>query len=131
MRAVSYFILYVQDQERSTAFYTAALGQTPRLHVAGMSEFVLPGAGGVLGLMPVAGIRRLLGEALPDPAQAQGTPRSELYLLVDDARAGHRRALDAGGTELSPLQARNWGHSAAYSLDPDGHVLAFAQEGAL
>ena len=28
--------------------------------------------------------------------------------------------------ELSPMGLRSWGHLAAYCLDPDGHVLAFA-----
>lgn len=123
----SYFILYIVDQDRSTAFYTAALGFAPRLHVPGMTEFALPG-GGVLGLMPQQGIRRLLGSALPDPALADGVPRCELYLLVEDPAAWHTRALQAGAKELSPLLPRNWGHHAAYSLDPDGHVLAFASE---
>ena len=27
---------------------------------------------------------------------------------------------------IRPLAARDWGHTAAYSLDADGHVLAFA-----
>lgn len=121
----SYFILYVAEQERSTVFYATVLGVAPRLQVAGMSEFDLPG-GGVLGLMPEQGIRRLLGPALPDPASGRGIPRCELYLLVDDPAAWHVRSLRAGARELSPLQARDWGHSAAYSLDPDGHVVAFA-----
>jgi uncharacterized protein len=90
-----------------------------------MTEFELPG-GSVLGLMPIAGIRRLLGAAFPDPATAIGTPRSELYLLVDDARISHQRALAAGARELSPVIRRDWDHAVGYSLDPDGHVLAFA-----
>lgn len=92
-----------------------------------MTELELPG-GAVLGLMPEAGIRRLLGEALPDPAAGAGVPRAEVYLLVDDPAAGHARALAAGARELSPLAPRDWGHDAAYSLAPDGHVLAFARE---
>jgi len=28
--------------------------------------------------------------------------------------------------ELSPMAQRSWGDSAAYSLSPDGHVVAFA-----
>jgi uncharacterized protein len=124
--SISHFILYVADQERSAAFYGRVLGLAARLHVPGMTEFELPG-GPVLGLMPESGIRRLLGAAMPDPASARGIPRSELYLLVDDAAPFHRRALDAGARELSPLLPRDWGHMAAYSLDPDGHVLAFAQ----
>ncbi len=121
----SLFILYVRDQERARRFYEAVLGLPPRLHVPGMTEFALPG-GGVLGLMPEGGIARLLGPALPDPAQARGRPRAELYLLGPDPAACHARALAAGARELSPLQPRDWGHTAAYSLEPDGHVLAFA-----
>jgi catechol 2,3-dioxygenase-like lactoylglutathione lyase family enzyme len=121
----SHFILYVADQARSTAFYARALGIEPRLQVPGMTEFALPG-GGVLGLMPVAGIRTLLGAALPDPDLARGIPRAELYLLSPEPSACHARALAAGARELSPMLARDWGHVAAYSLDPDGHVLAFA-----
>lgn len=122
----AHFILYVQDQATSTAFYTRVLGQQPRLFVPGMTEFQI-GEQAVLGLMPVAGVRRLLGAAIPDPAVAAGIPRAELYLLTPDPDACHLRALTAGAEELSPMAPRDWGHRAAYSLDPDGHVLAFAQ----
>ena len=80
-----------------------------------------------LGLMPQTGIKRLLGARLPDLDAGDGIPRAELYLLVDEPQTYHQRALDAGATELSELAARDWGHRAAYSLDPDGHVLAFAE----
>lgn len=122
----AHFILYVKDQERSTAFYARVLSSEPRLDVPGMTEFAL-GAGAILGLMPEAGIRRLLGPALPDPQSARGIPRSELYLHVADVESCHARALDAGARELSPPGPRSWGDQAAYSLDPDAHVLAFAR----
>jgi uncharacterized protein len=118
------FILYVRDQERSRAFYQAALGVSPRLHVHGMTEFALPG-GAVLGLMPEAGIRRLL-PTLPDPASARGAPRAETYLLVASPSESLERALTAGATALSGVLPRDWGDDAGYCLDPDGHVLAFA-----
>jgi uncharacterized glyoxalase superfamily protein PhnB len=57
---------------------------------------------------------------------AQKTPRSEVYLMVEDAAAFHSRAIVAGARELSPLALRDWGHAVGYSLDPDGYVLAFA-----
>jgi predicted enzyme related to lactoylglutathione lyase len=125
MPAASHFILYVEDQKRSTDFYSAVLRTEPRLCVPGMTEYALPG-GGVLGLMPEAGIQKLLGPLLPDPSKARGTPRSELYLVVAEAEGHHSRSLAAGAKELSPMQMRSWGHVAGYSLDPDGHVLAFA-----
>ncbi|MFO7546171.1 MAG: VOC family protein [Trueperaceae bacterium] len=119
-------ILYVSDQRASTEFYAQTLARLPVLDVAGMTEFRLV-SGAVLGLMPTSGIRRLLGDALPDPTSAHGVPRAELYLLVDDPAAYHARALRQGATELSPLAPRDWGHDVAYSLDTDGHVLAFAK----
>ena len=120
------FIFYVSDQRRSRDFYAAALGREPALDVPGMTQFAL-GDGSSLGLMPERGIKRLLGDALPDPSGAPGVPRAELYLIVADAAAGHAAALAAGARELSPLGERDWGHRAAYSLDPDGHVIAFAE----
>lgn len=125
MASRAHLILYVRDQAAATAFWQAALGQPPGLDVPGMTEFTL-GPQAVLGLMPEAGIRKLLGPSLPDPAAARGIPRAELYLVVDDAAACHARALAAGATELSGLARRSWGDDAAYSLDPDGHVVAFA-----
>jgi uncharacterized protein len=127
MRA--HFILYVADQRLSRDFYAAVLGAKPRLDVPGMTEFDLAG-GCVLGLMPEEGIQRLLGPALPNPSSASGVPRAEVYLMVEDVAEGHRRALGAGARELSPPSERDWGHLVGYSLDPDGHVLALAGEGA-
>lgn len=124
MRA--HFILFVNDQVRSTAFYSSVLDMAPSLNVPGMTEFELNG-GAVLGLMPEAGIKRLLGPVLPDMTLCRGIPRAEIYLVSDDARQFHARALGSGARELSPVAPRDWGHLAGYSLDPDGHVIAFAQ----
>lgn len=123
----AHFILYVSDQKASAGFYERVLAIRPQLDVPGMTEFRLNDAC-VLGLMPVAGIKRLLGDRLPDPADAAGIPRAEVYLLVADPAAYQRRALENGARELSPLLPRDWGHEAAYCLDRDGHVLAFARE---
>lgn len=120
----AHFILYVRDQAASAAFYSRVLDAKPTLDVSGMTEFALPG-GAVLGLMPEAGVAKLLGEKLPAPAQSGA--RAELYLVVEDPAACHARALESGARELSPLEPRDWGQEAAYSLDPDSHVLAFAR----
>ncbi len=124
MRA--HFILYVERQDRSRRFYEQALDIRPSLDVPGMTEFRL-GDDAVLGLMPETGIRRLLGTPLGDPATGGRPPRAELYLVVADARASHARGVEAGGRELSPPMVRDWGDLAGYLLDPDGHVLAFAE----
>ncbi|APR78824.1 Hypothetical protein A7982_04171 [Minicystis rosea] len=122
----AHFIFYVRDQDASTTFFREVLAREPTLNVPGMTEFEL-GSGAVLGLMPEAGIVRLLGASI-DPARAAGVPRAELYLLVDDPAAYHARALGAGARELSAPTERGWGHLAGYCADPDGHVIAFARE---
>jgi catechol 2,3-dioxygenase-like lactoylglutathione lyase family enzyme len=121
----AHFILYVRDQAASTAFYRSVLGVVPTLDVPGMAE--LPVAEHtVLGLMPESGALRLLGAA-HDPVKGRGGPRAEVYLVVDEPAAYHARALAAGAREVSALAPRDWGHDAAYSLDLDGHVIAFAR----
>ena len=120
----AHLILYVRDQGASRDFYVKVLERAPTLDVPGMTELELAD-GAVLGLMPEAGITRLLG-AVVDPSQLRAAGRAELYLLVEDPGAHHGRALACGARELSPLSPRDWGHVAAYSLDADGYVLAFA-----
>ena len=122
----THFILYVKDQNSSCNFYSAVLKTAPTLDVDGMTEFRLSEKS-VLGLMPESGIRRLLGAALPDPATASGIPRAEIYLVVEDADAYLSRAVSQGGILLSDVVMRDWGDLVGYCLDPDGHVLAFAQ----
>lgn len=124
---ITHTILYVANQKASSAFYQRVLEVPPRLDVPGMTEFQLS-AEHVLGLMPEAGIRRILGDILPDPAAANGIPRVELYFRVSDPEAGLSRGLEAGAKLLSPLMDRDWGDKAGYLLDPDGHVLAFATD---
>ncbi|MCP4805783.1 MAG: glyoxalase [Proteobacteria bacterium] len=114
------FVLYVRDQTAAASFYRTVLDRAPILDVSGMTEFDLGGSR--LGLMPEAGIARLLAIDV-----SSSTRRAELYLPVDDPAAFHRRALAAGATELSPLTQRDWGDDDAYSQDLDGHVLAFAR----
>lgn len=80
----------------------------PVERVPGMSE-LRNNEETVIGLMPSAGIKHLLGDNLPDP---------ESY---------YSRAILNGAKELSPFSVRHLGDEAAYSLDPEGHVLVFAK----
>jgi catechol 2,3-dioxygenase-like lactoylglutathione lyase family enzyme len=120
-----HLILYVADQAAAADFWARVLQTPPSLDVPGMTEFGLGGQT-VLGLMPEAGIARLLGPALPDPVLGRAGPRAEVYLVVDDVAGHHARALAAGAAELSPPAPRDWGDQAAYCLAPDGYVVAFA-----
>ncbi|MBL7925163.1 MAG: VOC family protein [Bacteroidia bacterium] len=118
-------ILYVKSQSASTTFYSAVLNAAPVLDVPGMTEFML-NEHCKLGLMPNAGIARILGDRLPHPDHGSGIPRCELYLVVDDLERACARAAAAGALLVSPSEHRDWGDRVAYFADPDGHVLALA-----
>lgn len=122
----SMFIFYVADQERTHQFYRNTLQLEPSLHVPGMTEFTLED-GSKIGFMPEQGINRLFDGNAPDVSQANGMPRAEMYLMVEDAQACHSRALKAGAKQILPFRDMSWGDKAAYCLDLDGHVIAFAQ----
>lgn len=121
------FILYVRDQEKSTAFYTAVLGISPCLNVPGMTEFQLS-ENTVLGLMPEKGIKRLLGSSIEDPEKTNGMARAELYLTVENPLEKMKCSMENGAKLLSEVSLRNWGDEVGYVADLDGHVLAFAKQ---
>jgi len=123
---IAHFILFVEDQRVSAQFYARVLSMKPRLDVPGMTEFAL-GEGAVLGLMPYAGVSKLLGDAIAPPQMAHGIPRAELYLRFADAESAFARAIHDGAKVLSPWQKRTWGMAAGYFADPDGHVVAFSE----
>jgi catechol 2,3-dioxygenase-like lactoylglutathione lyase family enzyme len=123
---LAHIILYVKDQVASSNFYRYVLDLEPVLDVPGMTEFKLSDTC-VLGLMPEIGIKKLLGEKLPDLNEARGIPRAEVYLVVDSAAQYYERALQKNASALSALSLRDWGDQVAYCLDLDAHVLAFAQ----
>lgn len=120
------FILYVDDQRRSSRFYAEVLQAQPTLDVPGMTEFALPG-GAILGLMPRSSIERLLPQ-LESAIDREPEARAELYLVVEHCRDWFDRAVAAGAAPLSDPSDRDWGHRVGYVLDPDAHVIAFAQE---
>jgi len=117
-------ILYVEDQYKSRDFYKALLQADPILDVQGMTEFRL-GENCKLGLMPVQGIKRLLGAAVAG-LQKANFPGAELYLMVDNAEEAVKYAEFIGAPVISEVSPRDWNHRTGYVADPDGYIIAFA-----
>ncbi|MFA6261368.1 MAG: VOC family protein [Bacteroidia bacterium] len=118
-------ILYVKDQDKSTDFYKSILRMKPVLHVPGITEFELT-QHCKLGIMPNAGIAKILQNVTPHPDLGDGIPRCELYLYVDDIQMEYENALAQEAVLISPVMDRDWGDRVCYFADPDGHILAFA-----
>lgn len=119
-------ILYVHDLALAAAFYEEVLQQAPRWAEDGGAAFDLPD-GIVLGLRSESGAAEQLGEGLPNPEFANGTPRGEVRLEVFDADAFLERALACGARPLTEAEPRLDGNEARIALDPDGHVLVFVE----
>lgn len=120
------FILYVKDQAASREFYSATLGIKPVLDVPGMTEFELF-SGVKLGLMPEKNIAKLISPPLPDPSSANGIPRCEVYLYVENPAEYIARGIAAGAQVVNALSPRDWGDNAGYIADLDGNVVVFAE----
>lgn len=123
----AHFILYVKDQTRSRNFYQSILQIKPVLDVPGMTEFRLSEEC-ILGLMPEEGIAKILSDKVPNPSDGNGIPRCELYLYIENIQQYFDRAIASSAKLVSEIQDRNWGDRACYFVDPDGHIIAFAEK---
>lgn len=121
------FILYVNNQNLSTEFYKQILKTEPSLNVPGMTEFTLSDTC-KLGLMPNKGIAKILGSNTPHPDTGNGIPRCEIYLSVRNIQSFFDHAVALRVKVIAPPTNMDWGHRVCYLSDPDGHIIAFAQE---
>ncbi|MES2837136.1 MAG: VOC family protein [Bacteroidota bacterium] len=121
------FIIYIENQQESAVFYSKLLQLEATLNVPGMTEFTLPNKTKI-GLMPNAGIAKIITPALPNPQSGNGIPRCEIYLMVNDVEKYYTNALAIGAKNISAPENRNWNHFVGYVADKDGHVIAFAKE---
>lgn len=122
----SEFILYVENQAKSTEFYTQLFQMEPILNVPGMSEFQLNETT-KLGLMPNLGIQKISHDKVPNPASGTGIPRCELYLFVENLEEAFENAMNCGAKLISAMEERSWGDRVCYFADLDGHIIAFAK----
>lgn len=114
-------IRYVEDLDRSIAFYRDVLGLRFKLRGTGYAEF---DTGGVrFGLFERAKLSELIGRDAGSPG-----PDGEIVLLVRDVDAEARRLGEAGVEVLTGPIDRAWGHRTVHLADPDGLIVELAQE---
>ena len=118
---VDYVILYVHDLGDSIAFYRDVVGLPFKFEQSGYAEFATQGT--KFALFERSAVPELIGR----PAK-EGGPTGEVAFVVDDVDAEATRLAAAGVSILSEPFDRPWGHRTLYFLDPDEHVVEFAQE---
>ena len=104
----------------------AALAKKAGMDEENYKSFKLPG-GGVLSLLPAGSLEKFFGEGLPQRFQGKPTTLAEIYIVVDNPEAMFDKALQLGCRKLRDPERMEWGHRAAYCINHDGHILAFAK----
>lgn len=122
----SHFILYVEDQEKSTGLYTRLFDREPDLFVPGMTEFHI-GENIVIGLMPKKGITRITEGKFTPSRNGHNKINCELYFLTSDITPYKERALKENLTIISDVRIQDWGHKTFYFTDYDNNVIVFAE----
>jgi lactoylglutathione lyase len=119
MPSLDYVILYVEDIERSLAFYRLVLGVVGTRRSDTYAELVLSNCR--LGFYD----RRVAPELIGRETQGSG---AELLFLVDSVDDEVDRLVRAGVRILTGPIDRPWGHRTVHLQDPDGHVVELAEE---
>jgi lactoylglutathione lyase len=122
MDRVGYVIVFVEDLERSVAFYRDVIGLPFRLQGDGYVEFATEGSR--FGLYDRNRLDELTGQDSAAPAR----PGGEVVFLVADVDAEAERLRAAGATILAGPVDRVWGHRTLHVEDPDGFVVELAEE---
>jgi PhnB protein len=117
--------LVFRDTARALEFYAKAFGA--------VETYRLVEPGGKVGHaeMVIGDSTLQLADEYPDfgalsPATIGGSP-VKFLLYVDDADAAQKRAIEAGATELRPVQDQFYGDRSGMVADPFGYSWSIAQ----
>jgi uncharacterized glyoxalase superfamily protein PhnB len=121
MQSVTPYLLY-EDAVAAVAFLTEAFGFREVERAAGAAggmhvELEAPSGGIVYLGQPPNGFQ--------SPSHIGAT--AQVYVVVDDVRAHHERAVAVGARVLEELNDTPFGHRRYGCSDPQGHQWYFAQ----
>ncbi len=123
LRHLAYVIHFVEDLERSLAFYKGVLGMTVRHGAEGYAELAVEGS--KFALLERWRLPGLVGESesgLPPP----GTHEGEVAFLVQDVDEVCALLCSREVAFVCAPEDRPWGQRTAYFRDPDGHLIELA-----
>ncbi len=117
--------LFVAGAAKAIDFYKKALGAEER------SRFPAPDGSIMHAEIKIGDSVIMLGDEMPDhggksPKSLGGTPVG-FFVYQDNVDAAWKRAIDAGGKEVMPLEDQFWGDRAGCFEDPFGHKWWLAQ----
>ena len=117
--------LFVAGAAKAIDFYKKALGAEE------VMRFPAPDGTIMHAELRIGDSPIMLGDEMPEqggkgPKSIGGTPVS-FFVYQEDVDAGWKRAINAGGKEVMPLEDQFWGDRAGCFEDPFGHHWWLAQ----
>ncbi len=124
LKSVGAITLFVEDPQRSKAFYERAFDLSAAYEYDDAAGFKFENT--IINLLEASAARELI-----DPgtvADREAGARSQLTIWVDDADAACAQLTERGVELLNGPVERGWGMRTAAFADPDGHIWEVAQE---
>jgi catechol 2,3-dioxygenase-like lactoylglutathione lyase family enzyme len=124
LRSVGAITLFVEDPQRSKAFYQDVFELSPIYEDEDAAAFKFENT--IVNLLKIPAARDLI-----DPGAVAGREagsRFQLTIWVDDADAVCAELATRGVSLLNGPMNRDWGMRTASFTDPDGHIWEIAQE---
>jgi PhnB protein len=117
--------LFVADAAKAIDFYKKAFGAEEVMRFPGPDGRIM------YAELRIGDSPLMLGDEMPEqgtrgPRSLGGTPVS-LFLYTENVDASWKRAVDAGGKPVVPLDNQFWGDRAGCIEDPGGHQWWLSQ----
>ncbi len=117
--------LYVEDLDRSIAFYRKILGFELLRRNVGYASIQRGSVN--LGLFPIGKLAESGGYFTSGMLMESRGLGVEIIFEVDDLMAAHAHVTAADYPILEPLQRRPWGLTDFYIADPDGYYIRITE----
>lgn len=116
-----YTILYVQDVEKTVAFYESAFRLKRRfVHESGYGEL---DTGETKLAFASVDLARSNGVSFAPANLAGPAPAVEVALVTDQVAEAFDVAVKAGAVSVAPPKQKPWGQLVAYVRDPNGFLI--------
>lgn len=116
--------LFISGADAAIAFYIEAFGAEEVMRLPSPDGLVMHAE------IRVGDSHIMLADAMEDAGvhspDTLGGVASSLMLYVDDVDAVYQRAVDAGATEMRPIEDQFWGDRMGTVIDPFGHQWSIA-----
>ncbi len=120
---LEYVVLFVDDLDRTLAFYVDKVGLPVRFQDKGYAELAV--AGSKFALLARSRVPELTGDAHA-VRPAAGAHEGSVTLLVEDVDRTHWELTGRDVAFLGAPKDRPWAQRTAYFHDPDGHLIEIA-----